>query len=311
VITEPVAGTPSTAAPWWPSRYGPDDEAGALNEISAASVVRAAQLVRTGQVFDLAHVLDENIPAFPGRAFRQYLTTTSHHLNTRAENAGPEGLGRNGVNWIVEYVSAPSQMGTHLDGLNHLQMGDRTYNGFRLADIVEEYGTNRLGVEVLPQIVTRGLLLDIAAVRGRERLGRGDVITPVDAEAAIARAGVEVEAGDAVLFHTGWGAQWGVDNDAYVDGEPGPGLALAEWMVEHRVALTGCDTWSFGPVPSEDPAEPFVVPQTLNVKHGVVVLENLRLAGAAEAGISQFLFVVSHAKLRGATGAWVAPLAIV
>jgi hypothetical protein len=74
---------------------------------------------------------------------------------------------------------------------------------------------------------------------------------------------------------------------------------------------SGCDTWSFGPVPPEDDEEPFVVPQTLNAKHGVVVLENLRLGEVAEAGLGEFMFVVSHAKLRGATGAWVAPLAIV
>ncbi len=81
--------------------------------------------------------------------------------------------------------------------------------------------------------------------------------------------------------------------------------------MDRRVALTGCDTWSYGPVPPEDPAEPFVVPQTLNVRHGVVVAENLRLAQLAADGLAEFLFVVSHAKLRGATGAWVAPLAIV
>jgi hypothetical protein len=77
------------------------------------------------------------------------------------------------------------------------------------------------------------------------------------------------------------------------------------------VAITGCDTWSYGPVPPEDPDEPFVVPQTLNVKHGVVVLENLRLAEAADAGVTEFMLVVAHPKLRGATGAWVAPLAVV
>jgi hypothetical protein len=63
--------------------------------------------------------------------------------------------------------------------------------------------------------------------------------------------------------------------------------------------------------PPEDPDEPFVVPQTLNVRHGVVVAENLRLAELAREGVHEFLFVISHAKLRGATGAWVAPLAIV
>ena len=81
--------------------------------------------------------------------------------------------------------------------------------------------------------------------------------------------------------------------------------------MERRVALTGCDTWSFGPVPAEDPDRPFVVPQTLNVRHGVVVLENLRLADLAEDGVGAFLLIVAHPKLRGATGAWVAPLAVI
>jgi kynurenine formamidase len=309
--SDPTRITGPTEETWWPSRYGPDDEAGALNEITPQAVVRAATIVRQGRVYDLAHVLDDRVPAFPGRAFRQYLTTSAHQLNRRAPGAGSEGLGRNNVNWIVEYVSAPSQMGTHMDGLNHLQIGDRTYNGHRLSDLVEEHGTNRLGIDTLPQVVTRGLLLDVAAVRSVERLGSGEVITPVDAEAALDRHGLTVEAGDAVLFHTGWGRSWGVDNDAYVVGEPGPGMELAQWLVDHRVAMTGCDTWSYGPVPPEHLDEPFVVPQTLNAKHGVVVLENLRLEQMAEDGVVEFMFVVSHAKLRGATGAWVAPLALI
>lgn len=296
---------------WWPSRYGADDEAGALNEITPQAVARAAALVRRGRVYDLSHVLDAAIPAFPGRSFRQYLTTSAHDLNRRAPGAGPAGLGANGVNWIVEQVAATSQMGTHMDGLNHLQIGERTYNGHRVADLVEEHGTNRLGIESLPQAVTRGLLLDVARVRGVERLGPGDVVMPADAEAALAAAGLEAAPGDAVLVHTGWGRLWGVDNDAYVAGEPGPGTALAEWLADRRVALTGCDTWSYGPVPPEDPERPFVVPQTLNVRHGVVVLENLRLGELADAGATEFMLVVAHPKLRGATGAWVAPLAVV
>ena len=147
-------------ADWFPSKYGADDEAGALNEIGAANVVRAASLVRQGRVFDLAHVLDDAVPAFPGRTFRQFLTTDPMRR-----------VGRNEVNWIVEYVSAPSQMGTHVDGLNHLHAGERMYNGHRLADVVAEHGTTKLGIETLPQVVTRGVLLDIAAVRGVERLG--------------------------------------------------------------------------------------------------------------------------------------------
>lgn len=295
---------------WWPSRYGADDTAGSLNEITPAGVAAAAALVRHGRVFDLSHELHEGIPVFPGRSFRQFLTTTAHQTNRRAAGGGPGGLGHNHVNWIVEQVASTSQLGTHIDALSHLQIGDRVYNGHRLDDIVEEYGVNRLGIEALPQIVTRGLMLDIAAVRGTERLSPGAVIAPADADEALQRAGIEARPGDAVFFHTGWGALWD-DPHAYLVGEPGPGMDLAAWLVEHRVSLTGCDTWSFGPVPPENPDRPFEVPQNLNVRHGVVIVENLRLAPLAAEGIAEFLLIVAHPKPRGATGAWVAPLAVV
>lgn len=312
VDNEPAAHVAETAAPqWWPSRYGAGDQAGALNEITPDKVVAASGLVRQGRIYDLAHVLHQDIPAFPGRTFRQYLTTNAHLVNRRRPDAGTAGLGDNNVNWIVEQVTATQQMGTHLDALNHLQDGDRMYNGFRLADVAEEYGTNRLGVETLPQIVTRGLLLDIATIRGVDWLAPGEVIRPSDARAALTLEGLTVRPGDAVFFHTGWGWLWGRDNDRYAAGEPGPGMALANWLVDQRVALTGCDTWSFGPYPPEDPARPFVVPQMLNTRHGVVVVENLRLDELARARVHEFLLVISHAKLRGATGAWVAPLAII
>ena len=290
---------------WWPSRYGADDEAGALNEITPEKVLSAVRLVRSGTVFDLAHVLHADIPAFPGRTFRQYLTTNYHQINRRRPDTGGEGWGKNNVNWIVEQVTATQQMGTHMDALNHLQVGGRTYNGYQLADIVEDHGTNKLGVDTLPQIVTRGVLVDVAARRGVTRLEPGDAIGLSDVD------GVDAGPGDAVFFHTGWGSLWGADNVRYGEGEPGPGMALACWLADRRVALTGCDTWSYGPVPAEDPAAPFVVPQTLNTHYGVVVVENLRLAEIAAAGLAEFLLVISHAKLRGATGAWVAPLAIV
>jgi kynurenine formamidase len=160
-------------------------------------------------------------------------------------------------------------------------------------------------------VVTRGLLLDVAAVRGASRLEAGHVVSVAEAQAALQAAGTAVRPGDAVLFHTGWGTLWDADPGAYAAGEPGPGMAVAEWLADQRVALTGCDTWSFGAYPPEDADRPFAVPQWLNTRHGVVVAENLRLDGVAAAGVREFLFVLSHARLRGATGAWTAPLAIV
>lgn len=295
---------------WWPSPYGAEDQIGMLNEITPQQVVEAARLVQEGRVFDLGRVLDQDVPAFAGRSFRQSLITSAHLLNRRRPDAGAAGWGENDVNWIIEIFSSTSQLGTHLDALNHLQIGDRLYNGHRLTDIAEEWGTNQLGVETVPQIISRGVLVDVAKLHGVERLEAGYAIPVSDVTQALEQQAVQIRKGDALLFHTGWGNLWMEDSETYLSGEPGPGLELALWLVEKKVALTGCDTWSFGPVPGEDPARPFEVPQTLNVRHGLFIVENLFTQELAKAGVYEFLFILTHAKVRGATGAWVSPVAI-
>jgi kynurenine formamidase len=290
--------TDSPTAPWWPSPFGPDDELGMLNHVDERKRREALALVREGRLYDLGRVLDETVPVFPGRFFRQTLVTTAHHANPRG------GVGENQVNWITEQVTGTQQLGTHLDALSHLQSGDRGYNGWTVAELAGTAGVTRLGVDSVPQIVTRGWLVDAAAARGVERLERGEVIGLEDL------VGVEPEPGDAVLFHTGWGARWD-DAHAYLDGEPGPGCAVAHWLAERGVALTGCDTWSYGPVPAEDPERPFAVPQHLNVHHGVFIVENLDLSALAADGVRRFALVLTHPKLRGATGAWTSPIALV
>jgi kynurenine formamidase len=228
--------------------------------------------------------------------------TTAHHVN-----AGAGGLGENDVNWTIDIVSGTSQLGTHLDALSHLQIGDRAYNGWRVSELAGAAGARRLGVETVPQVVTRGWLADVSRCRGGERLGAGDVVTPGDVVAAL--GGEEPAAGDALLVHTGWGALWD-EPSAYLAGEPGPGLALARWLARRGVALTGCDTWSYGPVPPEDPERPFEVPQILNVRHGVFIVENLDLSALAADGVREFCLILTHPKLRGATGAWTSPIAL-
>jgi kynurenine formamidase len=286
-----VTLAPLAETRWWPSPFGADDQLGMLNHVDGAKRLQALGLVRAGRLYDLGRVLDESIPAFPGRFFRQTLVTTAHHANTA------EPVGDNEVKWVTEQVTATMQLGTHLDALSHLQMGDRGYNGWSVAELAGTTGVMRLGVETVPQIVTTGWLVDAPA-------GPGEVIG-LDAV-----SGIEPEPGDAVLFHTGWGAHWD-DPDAYLAGEPGPGMDVAAWLVERGVALTGCDTWSYGPVPAENPDRPFEVPQTLNVKHGVFIVENLDTSALAADGVCRFALVLTHPKLRGATGAWTSPIALV
>jgi kynurenine formamidase len=262
-----------------------------LVHVDEAKRRAALGLVREGRMFDLGRILDEDVPAFPGRFFRQTLVTTAHH-----RNGG--GLGENRVNWITEQVSGTQQLGTHLDALSHLQIGDRGYNGWSVAELADTAGVKRLGVETVPQIVTRGWLVDAAP------MGAGDVIGVEHL------GGIDPEPGDAVLFHTGHGDRW-TEPEAYLAGEPGPGYAMAAWLAERGVALTGCDTWSYGPVPAEDPERPFEVPQILNVHHGIFIVENLDLTALAASRAREFALILTHAKLRGATGAWTSPIALV
>ena len=235
---------------------------------------------REGRLYDLGRVLDERAPVFPGRHFRQLLVP----------NPAPVGS----LNWVADVVSTTTQVGTHLDALCHLSEDGRIHGGHAVADVAGPSGFTVHGVETVPQIVTRGWLVDAP----------GDVGDVIGVDAL---SGVDPAPGDAVLFHTGWGRHWD-DPDSYLSGQPGPGLEVAEWLAERDVALTGCDTWSYGPVPS---ARPFEVPQRLNVRHGVLIVENLDLTALAADGVREFALVLTHPKLRGATGAWTSPIALV
>jgi kynurenine formamidase len=269
------------------------NQLGKLALIDDAKRASALALVKQGRVFDLGHVLDERVPVFPGRYFKQTLVTTAHHANPGG------GVGENDVNWITELVSGTMQLGTHLDALAHLQMGARGYGGFSVQELADTNGVRHLGIETVPQIVTQGWLVDATGLEA------GEVISPEHC------AEINPEPGDAVLFHTGWSRHW-EDPETYLAGEPGPGCALAQWLADREVALTGCDTWSYGPVPPEDPERPFRVPQILNIEHGVFVVENLDLAELAAAGVSgPFALILTHPKLRGATGAWTSPIALI
>src|ERR671927_46845 len=109
-----------------------------LNHVTAEKCLAALRLVREGRLYDLGRVLDERVPVFPGRAFHQTLVTTAHHANGG-------GVGENRVNWITEVVSGTQQLGTHLDALCHLQIGDRGYNGWSATELAEPHGVRRLG----------------------------------------------------------------------------------------------------------------------------------------------------------------------
>ena len=104
---------------------------------------------------------------------------------------------------------------------------------------------------------------------------------------------------------------WDSDPTRYTLGEPSIDIDAAEWLVEKRIAVTGADMWGFGAVPGEDLDRPFVVPQTLNARHGLFIMENLDTSVLATEKVYEFMFVLTHYKTRGSTAAWISSAVVV
>jgi kynurenine formamidase len=291
---------------WWPSEWGADDQRGAANRLTAEKVLEARELIREGRIYQLGRIYEHGIPV-PGK--RHYsLTIPGLPTGIPAPDATNQLIHND------ELVSGEiGQIGTQFDGLGHIGVrigrDDVFYNGFKLAEFGDPYGLKKLGIENVGPIFTRGVLLDVAALKG-ERLASGQVITAADLQQAAKAARVTLRAGDVVLIHTGHGGWWMTDNLRYGEGEPGIGLDAAKWLAEQKVSLIGSDNWAIEVVPSENASRPFEVHQFLLVRNGIYLLENLDLAPLARDKVSEFAFVFTPLRLKGATGSPGNPIAI-
>jgi len=282
-----------------PSVWGADDERGAANLQSAESVLAAARLIRDGKTYELGKVLDGTIPMSPGRTFALNVQRTS----------GPNGRNQQGGNEETVFTEL-GQMGTQFDGLAHQQLGPYLYNCVEAEKVARRGGFTRLGVEKAGSFFARGVLLDIAALKGVDMLPDDYMITVADIEAAMTRQNVEVRKGDAVLIRTGWGRLWAVDNARFIKGEPGIGLEAAEFLVKRNVMIVGSDNWAVEVRPYPDRGLFLPVHGYLLNVNGIYLIENLDLEALARDKANEFAFIVAPLKLRGGTGSSVAPIAV-
>jgi kynurenine formamidase len=245
------------------------------------------------------------MPLFPGRHYSLTIPGSPTH--------GP--FGENQVVGHDEMLSGQlGQVGTQFDGLGHLGTRidgeDRFYNGFRRRDFGTPYGLDRLGIENVGPIFTRGVLIDMAAYKGVDRLPVGEVITVEDLEGALEKQQTQIGEGDVVLIHTGHGQLWMVDNDEYSRGGPGIGMAAARWLAEQKIVMTAADTSAVEVIPSENPNHAYPVHQELLVMHGIYNLENLDLSELAADKVYEFAFIFAPVKFKGATGSPGNPIAV-
>lgn len=291
---------------WWPSRYGPDDTRGSGNELTPARLLAALRIPHRGEVIELALPLDDASPRWGGRVWGH---TTLAHGATEEHWRSSE----NADTYLEELVVGGLHNGCHVDALGHSGIDGRFYNGHGLADVFAVDGLKKLGIEEALPWITRGVCLDLAALLGVERLDGGFVVTPEHLEAASERQGLTVEAGDAVLIHTGWAGLYRAEPQRYSESEPGAGWDAARWLTDRHVSLVGADNWGFEVVPPEEErrGQVFPVHQHLLAETGTFILENVDLDALAAVGGGEFLFIGAPAKIAGATAGPVNPLAVV
>jgi kynurenine formamidase len=282
-----------------PSKWGANDQRGSGNHMKPETVLRAARLIKTGEVFELGRMLSETMPMPAGRRFE---------IMTKRTRNDP-GRNRRGSNEEL-VVSEIGQVGTQFDTFSHQMINGSMYNCVKIDDAATRTGFAKMGVEQVGALVTRGVLVDVAALKKVAVLPDGYEITPQDLQQALAEQKLTLSPGDAVLVHTGWGTLWGKDNAKYQRSSPGLGVAAAEWLAKQDPMLVGADNTAVevSPNPDKDLAGPGH--QIFLVVNGIHLLENLRLDELAARRAHEFALIVEPLKIQGGTGSSVAPIAI-
>lgn len=294
---------------WHPSKWGADDELGSFNMITSRSVLEAMKLVKVGKTYNLGIVIDDKLPAFPPRKF-QITILQPNQITTG-------GLGPTNMSYNDEVVTTWLGIGPQIDGLGHVGINHVYYNGNKAKDFAKVTGVTKLGMEKLPPIIGRGVVLDMAGYYGVNVVKEGTPYTREDIIGAAKRQGVEIRKGDIVIFNAGWlnlldGADGMTKPDPkrWGSAEPGIGLTGAKYLIEKDVMAVGADTWGVEAVPFEKGVGVFEIHQWLIAKNGIYMLESMDTRGLVKDRAWEFLFVLGVVRMRGAVQMMINPVAI-
>ena len=298
----PAAEAPaeSSASSWFPSKYGGADRLGAVNNLTPEKTAAAAQLITRGETFSLGMVTGRDTPAYGPREYDVMVLQLSDGSGTP--------LGANQATGNDDYVDTFVGIGSQIDGLGHMGINHRYYNGVPVADFVTTSGLTQFGTHTLPPIATRGILLDMTKSFA-DPVPDGTPFNKAEIDAAAARAGVTIEAGDVVIFHTG--KMKAVEGETELSPlSPGLGVEGAQYLSDLGVVAIGADTWALEVIPFENEIRPFDVHLTLLAKNGVYILENMVTDQLAADGDGAFCFSLGVPKLEGTVQAIINPIAI-
>jgi kynurenine formamidase len=284
------------------NRWGADDEAGALNFIDAAAVLSALAVPRQGKVYALAQPISPRLPVPPHRP---------GIMHFMGRDGGDYAAGRHatgGFQFSEDTVVLPLHSGTHIDALCHCWREDELYNGFP-GNTVRSNGAGKCGIDKMPPIVSRGLLLDFVKLAGAP-MADGEAIDAALLTRAIAQTGTQLRQGDVVLLRTGWQERQDEVSGIDFNAEPGLDVEAGLILAEAGVAAVGADNFAVEVMPfASDIA--FPVHQRLIRDYGIPLIEGLVLEPFATAETPVFLFMAAPLPVIGGTGSPLTPLAIV
>ncbi len=302
-------------------RWGPDDELGTLNYISAAKRVEAATLVQIGLTVSLARpLLVDPTPTSRVELDRRLM---ANRLPDERSGLPP---------FAADYLGLEThQQGvTHLDAVGHVGGADGcAYGGRPFPDTLDDEGL-RVGSVYAQRagIFSRGVLLDVPSAIGVDWLEPSHEITAADLETAERHAGVRAGRGDVLVVRAGVEAREAAGGASALG--PGPGPDAAAWMHEREIAVYTGDAPELitalgarilgraegGGNGGDRPATTFPLPfhQLALAAIGLVLLDHAHVESLArvcrELGRYEFLFVAAPLALPGGTGSPVNPLAI-
>lgn len=286
---------------WYPSRYGAEDRLGAVANLSPEKTADAAKLITEGKTYALGMVTSRDTPAYAPRRYDVYVMQPS--------DGSGQPLGENKAVGNDDLVQTFVGIGSQIDGLGHMGIDHHYYNGVHVSEFVTPAGLTQFGTQDIPPIATRGILLDMTSVFDADPVPDGTAFNRAEIEAAAQLAGVEIEAGDVVLFHTGAMAA-NESSSELMATHPGLGVEGATYLAGLGVVAIGADTAALEAIPFENENRPFEVHQTLLAKQGVYILENMVTTDLADDGVTEFFFSLGVPRLNGTVQAMINPVAI-
>ena len=285
------------------SIWGPDDEIGNVNLITSESVLNAAKLITKGKTYSLGITIDKDTPAYPPRSLSLQIVQPDHQHGAKPF---PNMTANDDIfqGWFG--------IGSQIDGLGHIGDHDGIfYNCYDGKDFAQITGLTKLGIEKIPPIVARGIVIDIAGYLNKDYLDKGETFDTKIALAAAKSQNLIIDSGDVVLFHTGWtDAKLQSDPLEWGSGMPGITADLAEYLASKNVIAVGADTWGLDAWPPADENEPFPGHPILIQKNGNHILEVMNTGPLVKDNVNEFLFVLGQAKVKGAVQMIINPIAI-